>query len=68
MVAGITEYGKTIKAKLVELNKTQTWLGERVAEKTGLYFDSSYMHKVLTGKLSTPKVLAAINEILGIEG
>jgi len=38
-----------------------------VRQKTGLYCDSSYLYKIQTGQLATPKVLAAINETLGIK-
>lgn len=62
-----TLYGKRIEKKLIDLDKNQEWLIERVREKTGLYFDSSYMHKIKTGKIATPKVVAAINEILGVK-
>lgn len=67
MVRGITDYGKEIKRKLEDLEKTQDWLVKQVAEETGLYFDTSYLHKVMVGKLATPKVVTAINKILGIE-
>lgn len=66
MVRGITDYGKKIKGKLVELNETQDWLVAKVSRETGLYFDTSYLHKVMVGKLETPKIVSAINEILGI--
>lgn len=61
---GITAFGKEIKKRLVDIDRTQAWLIEQVAELTGLYFDRSYMHKIQTGKLSTPKIVQAIREIL----
>lgn len=67
MIAGITEYGKKIKIALIEKDKTQNWLITEVAKRTGLYFDSSYLHKVMTGELSTPTIISAINGILGLE-
>lgn len=66
-MAQITPYGKKIKYKLVDLNQKQEWLIQRVKEETGLYFDSSYMYKIQTGQLSTPKIIDAINKILGID-
>lgn len=42
----------------------KAWLIERVQEVTGLYFDRSYMYKIQTGQLSTPKIVQAIREIL----
>lgn len=66
VVVGITDYGKAIKGRLVELNETQDWLVARVSEKTGLYFDTSYLHKIMVGKLKGEKIISAINEILDI--
>ena len=62
-----TEYGKTVKKKLIDMDKSQAWLINQVTEKTGLYMDSSYMGKIYRGENRSKKVLAAINEILGIE-
>jgi hypothetical protein len=42
-------------------------LEETVSEQTGLYVDSGYMYKILTGQRKAPKVVAAIREILGME-
>ena len=62
----LSEFGKTVRIKLIELNKSQAWLIEEVSRKTGLYFDTSYMHKIQTGKKCTPKIVEAIKEILEI--
>jgi hypothetical protein len=62
----LTAFGKQIKYRLIDLGKTQTWLQKQITEKTGLYMDSSYMYKVLTGQRNTPKVVQAIREILDI--
>ena len=43
--------------------KPQKWLEESVAEKTGLYMDSGYMYKLLTGKACSEKIINAIREI-----
>jgi len=61
-----TVYGKEIKKRLIDLGRPQTWLIDQVREKTGLYFDDSYLYKIQTGKLSTPSIIAAINEILNL--
>lgn len=61
-----TAFGKEVKKRLVDLDRKQAWLIEQVANKTGLYFDGSYLHKVMTGQLNTPKIIQAICEILGI--
>ena len=65
-MAQITEFGKEIKKRLVDLEKTQVWLIRGVKERTGLYFDDSYLYKIQTGQLSTPKIVQAIREILNL--
>ena len=62
----LTPFGKAIKKKLVDLDKSHSWLIEQVTKLTGLYFDRSYLHKIMTGKLDTPKIIQAIDEILDI--
>ena len=52
--------------RLIDIDHDQIWLINQVRERTGLYFDSSYLHKIRTGKLATPKILAAIREILDL--
>lgn len=66
-MAEITEFGKDIKRRLIDLDKNQKWLIERVRERTGLYCDSSYIYKIMTGTLATPSIVCAIREILGIK-
>lgn len=63
-MAQLTAFGKDIGKRLIDLDKPQTWLIEEVRNKTGLYFDDSYMYKIKTGQLSTPKVIQAIRDIL----
>lgn len=65
-IATFTPFGKEIKKRLIDLERNQSWLIEQVAKKTGLYFDGSYLHKVMTGQLNTPKVVEAIRVILEI--
>lgn len=64
--AVLTPFGKDIKKRLVDMDHTQAWLIEQVARTTGLYFDRSYMHKIQTGQLSTPKVIRAVRKILDL--
>lgn len=66
-MAQLTAFGKDIGKLLIDLDKPQTWLIEEVRNRTGLYFDDSYMYKIKTGQLSTPKVVQAIREILEIQ-
>lgn len=65
-VVARTEFGKAVKIKLIEIDKTQRWLMDQITEKTGLYIDDSYMHRILTGKYENEKVVECIKEILGI--
>lgn len=60
----MTEFGKDIKRTLVNMDRSQAWLIEEVKEDTGLYFDDSYLYKILTGQLATPKIVSSICKIL----
>jgi hypothetical protein len=62
----ICQYGKEIKKRLVDIDKTQVWLISEVAKDTGLYFDRSYLYKVMAGKNNNPKIKASISSILGV--
>ena len=62
-----TDFGLAVKTELLRIGKEQKWLLEAISEKTGLYVDSSYMYKILTGQRNAPKVVAAIREILNME-
>lgn len=68
-----TDFGKQVRIRLIEIGQTQEWLIEQVKERTGDFFDSSYLHRILTGKLSgetgrngKPGKANVIREILGI--
>lgn len=58
--------GLCVKTKLLCLGRNQKWLEEAVSEKTGLYVDSGYMYKILTGRRNAPKIVSAICELLDI--
>ena len=62
----ITDFGKEIKKRLIDMDKSQKWLIEQVSSETGLYFDRSYIHKIMTGKLVSPKIVSAICKVLDI--
>lgn len=66
MKAKLTDYGMKVKIALLEKSQSQTWLEQEVTRRTGLYVDSSYMYRILTGQRAAPKVVCAINEILEI--
>ena len=63
-----SDFGLCVKTELLRRGKEQKWLEEAIKEKTGLYVDGGYMYKILTGKRNAPKIVAAIREILGLEG
>lgn len=62
-----SDFGLRVKMQLLQIGKEQKWLEEAVSEKTGLYVDNGYMYKILTGQRNAPKIVEAIQEILGIE-
>ena len=62
-----TDWGLTVKTELLRKGKTQTRLGEEITNRTGLYADDGYIYKILTGQRNAPKIVTAINEILGIK-
>ena len=65
-VCKFTEFGLCVKDKLLRKGKEQKWLEEQITEKTGLFVDSGYMYKILTGQRNAPKIVQAICEILDI--
>ena len=67
------DFGKAVKIRLIEMNKTQAWLIEQVKERTGDFFDSSYLYRILSGKLPAehgrdgkPGKAEVIRDILGM--
>jgi hypothetical protein len=62
-----TDFGLCVKTELLRQGKEQKWLEEAVSEKTGLYVDSGYMWKILTGQRNAPKIVEAVCEILNIQ-
>lgn len=62
-----TRFGLCVKTELLQIGKTQKWLEETVTEKTGLFVDSGYMYKILTGQRNAPNVVTAICEVLNIK-
>lgn len=62
-----TDWGLQVKMELLRRGKEQKWLEEEVTKKTGLYLDSGYVYKILTGQRNAPKIVEAICEILKIK-
>lgn len=44
----LCDFGKQIEIALIQKDKTNDWLIEKVKEDTGRYFDRSYLFKVKT--------------------
>lgn len=65
-MAKLCNFGKEIKKRLVDIDKNQEWLIAQVKADTGLYFDCSYLYKVLIGTIATPSIVASICRILDI--
>ena len=63
-----TDFGLCVKTELLRQGKDQKWLEKTVSEITGLFVDNGYMYKILTGQRNAPKIVAAICEILNIQG
>lgn len=61
-----TEFGLCVKNKLLRLGREQKWLEGEITRITGLFVDSGYMYKILTGQRSAPKIVDAIRTILDI--
>ena len=59
--------GRSVKRRLDDLNETQNWLIKQVQEDTGLFFDGSYLYKIMTGRLATPSIVSSVCNILMID-
>lgn len=59
-------FGLEIAHALVDINQPNVWLIDEVKRDTGLYFDRSYLHKIMVGTLSTPAIVESIKRILKI--
>lgn len=64
-MAEYTAFGLEVKTRLIgPPNRTQSWLAEQVSQTTGMYVDSAYISRILTGQRNAPKIIQAIREIL----
>lgn len=63
----ITDFGLCVKTELLKRGQSQKWLEEEVTKRTGLYVDSGYLYKILTGQRNAPKIVDAICDILKID-
>ncbi len=62
-----SDFGLCVKTELLRQGKEQKWLEEQIAKETGLFMDSGYLYKILTGQRNAPKIVNAIRKILNIE-
>ena len=63
----VSDFGLVVKTELLKNRRSQKWLEEEITKRTGLFVDSGYMYKILTGQRNAPKIVEAICEILNIE-
>jgi len=61
-----TDYSKRVKIALIERDWTYTDLAAKVSDKTGMFCDSAYISRILSGERNSQPISAAINEILGL--
>lgn len=66
----LTEWGKSVRHRLVDLNRTDAWLINRIQnfdpnKKT--FMDTSWFVKILNGRASSAPKVAMIEKILAEE-
>ena len=66
-MAQLSGFGKQVKKKLIDIDCDQNWLIDQVKERTGLFFDSSYLRRILTGERTSQKIISAICDILDLK-
>lgn len=73
-MAQFSDFGKAVKIRLIEMDKSQDWLIKQVQERTGGYFDSSYLWRIMSGALpgergynGKPGKADVIRDILGMK-
>ena len=63
----MTDFGKTVRKRLIEIDKPQNWLVSQV-EARGVKCDKTYLSKVLNGDRKGQQVREEIKKILNLEG
>ena len=61
-----SDFGKAVKIALIQQDMTQEELMRLIREKTGLFVDSGYLWKILSGQRSPQTLIDAIREILDL--
>lgn len=62
-----TDFGLAVKIELLRRGMKQDDLIKEV-QKRDIFCDSGYLSKIFRGERNAPKVVAAIRDILGMEG
>lgn len=60
-------FRQAVKVKLVEIDKTQTWLSEELKNRYGIYMDRFYLSRILAGQVNSVSTIDKICEILSID-
>lgn len=60
-------FRQAVKVKLVEIDKTQTWLSEELKKRYGIYMDRFYLSRILAGQVNSVNTIDKICEILSID-
>ncbi len=63
----LTEYGKQVKMKLIDIGKTQEWLIREIkTENPEIFVDASVLRKIFTGEIKQSGIVPIINGILNL--
>lgn len=62
-----SDFGLEVKMKLLQRGMKQTELIQAVRDDTGLFFDDSYLYKILRGERKPDKIVQSICRILNIQ-
>lgn len=63
----LTEFGKKVRKKQIDLGISQVELADIVRRETGCFMDPQYLQKILNGTRSSPKTVKVLEKILEIE-
>jgi len=66
MAAQNTAFAKEVRKTLIDKDMSMADLAKEVSQKTGLFCDSNYLYHIFRGDRNPPKIVGAINEILGL--
>ena len=60
------EFKIAVKHRLIDKDMTQADMIRAVREKTGMFLDTSYLHKLYNGQKHSKRIIAAIREVLDL--